>query len=360
MRSKAVASVFDLQTPWVRRVAGLGLILHGVAHAVFPLRGAGRAANSSSAEVLITLAWGVAMVGFVATGWGLLGAYPFSRLWRRSLPLSVGASAIAFAVLRQRDLLPGAAIDAIALVAFYRTTRVGRVTPSFAATGRRWVNAARNAVAVAMVAYLAFCAATRSQHQRWGTTDDELQAALPGDWPDRDPAFEVNHAISINAPAFAVWPWLAQLGQDRGGFYSYDWLENLFGLNIHNASRIHPDWQEIEEGDLVRAAPADWLGGAFGDLGWRVSNVEPGRHLVLDGWGAFVLVPATSDTTRLLVRSKTSDPKVPVWGAALSFATFELPHFIMQKRMLIGIQQRAAHKAPDPPVPNPEQKVATP
>jgi hypothetical protein len=349
-----------LRSRKVRVFAGLGLVLHGLGHAVFPLRGAGNLANSAPAEVIVDLAWGLAMVAFAAGGFGLLGWYPFSKVWRRAVPVAVAASAVILGAFHQLDLLPGALIDVLVLVAFYRSTSDGfGAAPEPVAS--RWARAAGSVVAVSVVGYLTLCATTRSSHRRWGTTDAELHATLPGDSPDRDPAFEVNHAITIDAPPSSVWPWLVQIGQDRGGFYSYDWLENLFGLNIHNADRVHPEWQDRSEGDLVRAAPVDWLGGALGeDVGWRVTHVESERVMVLRWWGAFVLLPLSGDKTRMFVRSKVSDPKIPVWGAAISFATFELPHFIMERRMLIGIKQRVEHQTPEGPALAPEQKLAIP
>jgi len=347
-----------------RILAGIGLVLQGLGHAVFPLRGAGRLANSVLAEVIAHLAWGSAMVGFAAAGLGLMGAHPLWKSWRRSTGVAVGASAIALASLRQLDLLPGALIDTLVLVAFYRVTRedTGDTAVKAAFSPRTTLmRAAGSLAAMSIVGYLAVCAATGSWHHRWGMTEDELRAALPGDAPNRDPAFEVNHAITINAPAPSVWPWLVQIGQDRGGFYSYDWLENLFGLNIHNADRIHAEWQDRAEGDLVRAAPIDWLGGAFGEeIGWRVTRVERNHALVLQWWGAFVLAPLSGEKTRLFVRSRISDPNVPVWAAALSFATFELPHFIMERRMLMGIKTRAQRTGRELPNAVPENVAASP
>jgi hypothetical protein len=353
-----------LRSRKTRIFAGIGLVLHGLGHAVFPLRGAGRLANSVLAEVIVHLAWGTAMVGFAAAGLGLMGARPLWKFWRSSTAVAVGASAVALASLRQLDLLPGALIDTLVLIAFYRVSRqdigdtAAKKTSSPRATLMR---AAGSLAAMSIVGYLAVCATTRSWHHRWGMTEDELRAALPADAPDRDPAFEVNHAITIDAPTPSVWPWLVQIGQDRGGFYSYDWLENLFGLNIHNADRIHAEWQDRAEGDLVRAAPIDWLGGAFGeDIGWRVTRVEPNRALVLHWWGAFVLAPMPGEKTRLFVRSSISDPKVSVWAAALSFATFELPHFIMERRMLMGIKARAERTGRDPLNTVPQNVAASP
>jgi hypothetical protein len=90
----------------------------------------------------------------------------------------------------------------------------------------------------------------------------------------------------------------------------------------------------------------------------HVTHVEPERALVLAWWGAFVLVPTPENRTRLFVRSKVSDPKVPVWGAALSFAIFELPHFIMERQMLRGIKARAESQFEPAPAAPPGSALA--
>jgi hypothetical protein len=140
-----------------------------------------------------------------------------------------------------------------------------------------------------------------------------------------------------------VWPWLVQLGQDRAGFYSYDWLERLAGDNVHNADRIHPEWQRLEAGDFIRAAQRGYLGGRFGDLGWRVTSVLPGRAFVLENWGAFVLHPVDSSTTRFFVRTRGEGAATlaSIVLGPISTFVFEPAHFIMQRRMMLGIRERA-------------------
>ncbi len=76
--------------------------------------------------------------------------------------------------------------------------------------------------------------AVRPWHLRWGATDEELTETLPGDDVKPGAGIQVTHAVTINAPAEEVWKWLVQIGQERGGFYSYDWVENIFGLQIRN------------------------------------------------------------------------------------------------------------------------------
>jgi hypothetical protein len=198
---------------------------------------------------------------------------------------------------------------------------------------------------VAFVAYVAIAAIAWPWHRSWGTTETDWRLALPGDPPARTPATELMHGISIDAPDWVVWAWLVQIGQDRAGFYSYDGLERLFGADIHNASELRPEWQTRRAGDLIPATQRGYLGGVlrrFGDPpGWRIAEVIPCRALVLENWGAFAVVPEGPDRSRLLVRSRMGAPDAPVAGAAASFLAFELPHFIMERGMLRGINQRA-------------------
>jgi hypothetical protein len=166
-------------------------------------------------------------------------------------------------------------------------------------------------------------------HLRWGATDEEVGKPLPGDELVPNPAIESTRSITVNAPVEEVWPWLAQIGQDRGGFYSYEWLENLAGCRMRNADRIHPEWQHREVGERVFLHPA---------FGLKVTSFEPGRAIVLEGWGPFVVEPIDEKSTRVIIRSR-----VPRRLDVLLYylLTFEIPHFIMERRMLKGIKERA-------------------
>ncbi|MGA9635248.1 MAG: hypothetical protein WBQ41_08390 [Solirubrobacterales bacterium] len=129
---------------------------------------------------------------------------------------------------------------------------------------------------------------------------------LPGDDLVPDPQWTYDHAISIDAPPSGVWPWLVQLGQGRGGFYSYEGLENLAGCRIRNLTEIRPELQRLAVGDTVV------LHGASG-FGLPVTRLESERALVLGGrpsergsrstWG-FYLLDAPGGTTRLLERGR--------------------------------------------------------
>ena len=163
---------------------------------------------------------------------------------------------------------------------------------------------------------------------RWGATRAESEATLPGDEFAPRPGVGPARAVTIDAPVEAVWPWLAQIGQDRGGFYSYEWLENLAGCRMRNAERIHPEWHSREIGEKVMLHPA---------LGLKVARFDPGRALVLDGWGALVIEPLDTGRARLLARGHAPRGRLAeAYGLLI-----EIPHFVMERKMLLGIKERA-------------------
>lgn len=191
----------------------------------------------------------------------------------------------------------------------------------------------------AFLAYLAVLVVARPWQRDWGSTLQERSERLPGDERSPSPERAGDRAIAIDAPASDVWPWLVQIGQDRGGFYSYAWLENACGVRVINADSIEPRWQEVHEGDFVRATPPDWLGGVFGrHIGWDVDHVDDGRVLALRYW-VFEVEPTSARTSRLHVRTHAGD--APVAIAPLLFLVFEPAHFIMERGMLRGIKARA-------------------
>lgn len=173
-------------------------------------------------------------------------------------------------------------------------------------------------------------------HMRWGATDAEIALALPGD-PFIPPTTIVStRAITIHAPPAQVWAWLVQLGQEHGGFYSYDWLENLFLAQMHNADRIVPAWQHPQVGDRVTmmANPPPMSIA-------QIVLIEPERMMVLKGGWAFYLQPLEPQTTRFIVRY-ASFPVKGSWTAALYYyPIFEPAHFVMEAGMMMGIKQRA-------------------
>lgn len=201
--------------------------------------------------------------------------------------------------------------------------------------------AARVAMAavVGISSYLLFL---RRWQLQWRATAAEIDAALPGDELIPAPDLTATRAITVQAAPADVWPWIAQLGQGRGGFYSYDAVENLVGCDIHSVDRIMPEYQDIKVGDAVRLAPPVAL---------SVAAVDPDRALVLHGgvptgdaappydftW-AFVLRRQEDGMTRLLARERYSYSRR--WSALL-VEPVEVISFIMTQKMLRGIRRRA-------------------
>jgi hypothetical protein len=186
----------------------------------------------------------------------------------------------------------------------------------------------------------------RPWHLRWGATDEEVTQWLPGDDVRPNAEDQVTHAITIDAPPDDVWKWLVQIGQDRGGFFSYDWLENVFGLQIHNVDKIEPEFQHLKVGDFVRSAHRGWLGGRFDEMaGWHVVELEPNRALVLRdqialGSWAFILRPIGADRTRMIIRARGNKP-VSVGGRWFLYGFVEPAHFIMERKMLLTLKEKA-------------------
>jgi hypothetical protein len=186
----------------------------------------------------------------------------------------------------------------------------------------------RPAALLAVGAALAYRIELQPWMRSWGATIVERTRTLPGDELVAEAGVQTTHAVTIQAPVEEVWPWLAQVGQDRGGFYSYQWLENLAGCELRNADRVHPEWQRREVGEKVPLHPLNAL---------AVTVFEPNRALGLEGWGVFVLEPAGERATRLIARGR-----IPAGLPSLVYeAMVELPHFLMQRRMLLGIKARA-------------------
>ncbi len=236
-----------------------------------------------------------------------------------------------------------------------RPREAGRSTLAGAPTGRLPGGVQRTprvpaplvAATTALTTAVAVLAA-RAAHLRFGATDAEVAARLAGDDLLPDAAVVATRAITIRASAAAVWPWLCQLGQGRGGFYTYDALENLVGADIHSADEIHPEWQDVVVGDEVRLAEQVPL---------TVAVVEPERALVLLGaappgaaspvpydfsW-AFTLHPADDGTTRLVVRERYVHR---TGWAPLVVEPLAWVSFVMTQRMLRGIRDRAERSAP--------------
>jgi hypothetical protein len=171
----------------------------------------------------------------------------------------------------------------------------------------------------------------------WGATDDEASGPLPGDELLAHPDMLSTRAVRVAAQPRAIWPWLVQMGPGRGGAYTYDWIENLFGLGMHSADEILPQFQDLKVGDAQQL-------GARGPV-LRVAELDPERALVLrsdDGnwvW-AFVIV-RESTGSRLISRNRIATPGASWTARALYTYVMEPGSLIMERKMLLGIKQRA-------------------
>ena len=172
----------------------------------------------------------------------------------------------------------------------------------------------------------------------WGATADEAAGRLPGDELLEDAHGVATRAITIDAPAGAVWPWLAQMGPSpRGGAYTYDWIENLFGLDMHSVDRVLTEFQHPEIGDTI----------GFGKNRMRFELVEPERVLAMrseDGnWVWTFVLAERGGTTRLISRNRF---RLATLAARIGMLPMEPGSLVMERKMLLGIKQRAEALSP--------------
>ena len=198
----------------------------------------------------------------------------------------------------------------------------------------------RRLVALALAVVLAACYGRllRWRILHWGATDAEARSRLPGDELLENADGISTRAITINAPVTAVWPWLAQLGPSpRGGAYTYDWIENLLGLNMHSADHILEQFQHPEVGETI----------AFGSNEMRLERVEPDHVLAWrsrDGnWVWTFVLEGQHGGTRLISRNRF---RLPAAIARVGMLPMEPASLVMEQKMLRGIKQRAEGPTP--------------
>jgi hypothetical protein len=167
----------------------------------------------------------------------------------------------------------------------------------------------------------------------WGSTAAEAEGRLPGDELLENPDGQATRAVDIDAPAAAVWPWLAQMGPSpRGGAYTYDWVENLLGLNMHSTDKVLPEFQNPKVGDTI----------GYGTNKMRIERVEPDQVLAwrsADGnWTWTFNLEQHNGTTRLISRNRFR-LRTPLLRAGMLL--IEPASLIMERKMLHGIKQRA-------------------
>ncbi len=199
---------------------------------------------------------------------------------------------------------------------------------------RRTLAAAGAAAALGPIGYLLFF---RRWCLTWGAREGEVTAKLPGDELLAAAELVTTRAVSVDAPPEAIWPWLAQMGSGRGGAYSYDWIENLLGLNMHSADEILPEYQDVKVGDELP------LGS--GGPTMRIEVADPPRALVVRSsdrnwvW-IFALVP-DGESTRLISRNRIAMKDLAPASRLVYLLFMEPGSLVMERKMLLGIKRRA-------------------
>ena len=186
-------------------------------------------------------------------------------------------------------------------------------------------------------AALVYRSLLRRRIMNWGATDAEVDARLPGDELLEHADGVATRAITVDAAASTVWPWIAQMGPlPRGGAYTYDWIENLLGLDMHSADRVLPDYQHPQVGDTL----------GYGKNRMRFERVEPRRVLAIrseDGnWVWSFVLEEKDGRTRLISRNRF---RLPSLTARIGMLPMEPASLVMERKMLHGIKQRAERLA---------------
>jgi hypothetical protein len=206
----------------------------------------------------------------------------------------------------------------------------------------------------AVGAYALIC---RPWHTQWGATQAEIEDTYPGDDLVPSPEQVATHAVTIRAPMEGVWPWLVQIGQNKGGFYSYAWLENLIGCHMRNADRVAPEFQRLQVGDsvwlhpeapplpvVVVESPTDIVMGSQ-----PPSDAIAALQVMTGTWGLHLrrIGPLA---TRLITRSRWNRrPGLMSWLGM--YGLFESAHFVMERKMMLTIKRLAESTVQGPSTP---------
>jgi len=193
----------------------------------------------------------------------------------------------------------------------------------------------------------------RDDNNKWGATEEEYLSELPGDDLIPDQVREHTRAITIRASADKIWPWLVQMGRDKAGFYSYESIEKCFGLEIKTSTEIIPEFQNLKEGE--------WIAISEDGFGFEVNEMMENEYLVLlsrpskitdgegeieeySGWDnesswAFILRKVDDNLSRLIIRTRIGK-KDGVSDKLFYHFLLEPGHFIMERKMMLGIKER--------------------
>ncbi len=363
----------------MKTIVALFLILHGLVHGILALvpnpddPDAGFASffsrswlltglglsESTGKPIAIILA-AIATIGFIATGLALLGILVPYDWWSVLAVASAAISLFLLVIFWHPYLIIGILIDAVILVTILFTDWSPEYNFYVQHGENEMANGKYNlrvigegiAGAAAIAATILLSPLTRAWYHKWGATEEEVRRSLPGDDLVPHPKTGINIAITIQAPAAEVWPWLMQIGCRRAGWYSYDLLDNG---GVPSAKRIIETYQHLKIGDEVPFTPN-------GNMGFPVAAIDPGRALVMGGTmntstseeadpndpdletylsGAIILFVYELDpgTTRLIYRMPLGWN--PNWRNTLMYRGFLEPiSFVMARKTLLAIKQR--------------------
>ncbi len=189
----------------------------------------------------------------------------------------------------------------------------------------------------------------------WGARPGEVTGELPGDDLLAEADIVSTRAVTVQAPPAAIWPWLVQMGSGRGGAYTYDWIENLLGLGMHSADKILPQFQDLKTGDEFQLGP--------NRPKMRVEVLDPQRALAVrfeDGnwvW-IFALFPEIG-ATRLVSRNRIATPGASALTRLFNLLIMEPGSLVMERKMLLGIKDRAERLAREGESATPPAPAAT-
>lgn len=180
----------------------------------------------------------------------------------------------------------------------------------------------------------AYLLVIRPWQLRWGATGEEVARPMPGDDIVNHPTFNATRAVAVNAPPAAIWPWIVQIGIKRAGWYSYDWIDNL---GRPSATRIIPELQQVQVGDLVPISPD-------GNFGFWVKDFEPNRWMLWwdkqgDATWLWGLYPIDGARTRLITRVRIRYN----WLSPLILFNLllDVGDIVMMRKCMLGIKERA-------------------
>ena len=183
----------------------------------------------------------------------------------------------------------------------------------------------------------------RSYLMHWGSTNAERNKFYPGDSIVAVPETITTIAITINKPPSAIWAWIVQMGLNKGGFYSYTWLENMFGCKLHNADAIHVEWQNTKEGDIEPVCDAALKKQM---PGWTVATLIPYKAFVYkitidSSWTMGYYIDSLSASRSRLITRMRYNSRETFWGEIVEKVWMEWAHCVMQRGSIKGIKKRA-------------------